>query len=324
MPNACVAFCGLAHQCPGRVELSSIANIVASPSEQIRAAFLASLPEDLRAAYDQFRGLDGELSRLVADASARVPELGVDVFCAALASRISDNAPPEETLARARAGDLALAVACARGDPQALARFESEMFPQIDGAAARFPNSGLTRDEVRQAMRDRLFTPQPDGQPRIASYQGRGDLRSWVRMATTRYLVDVVRMHAGRPDQASTDSQLEAATAAVDDPELAFLKQEYRAEFREAFSRALATLDARDRNILRHRYLEKLGVAELASIYGTHRVTMSRTLSRIHAALLESIRREFVNRLGLRSGEVDEVVSLIQSQFELSLSRLLK
>jgi RNA polymerase sigma-70 factor (ECF subfamily) len=228
----------------------------------------------------------------------------------------------EDDTTAARAAQLELARACARGDAEALARFERELFGEIDAVRSRFRNLTMTRDELRQAMRDRLFVARDSGEPRIASYQGRGDLRAWVRMATTRFLVDVVRADSARPDRPGGDDRLADVATAGDDPELAFLKQKYRAEFRAAFAQAMASLDARDRNILRHRYLDGLEVNELATVYGMHRVSMSRALSRIRDELLAAIRAELLRRLG--SGELDSIMALVTSQLELSLSRLLR
>jgi RNA polymerase sigma-70 factor (ECF subfamily) len=227
-------------------------------------------------------------------------------------------------LPEARAADLALAQACARGEPHALVRFERELFGEIDAAHARFRNVSLTRDELRQAMRDRLFVARDGAPPRIASYQGRGDLRAWVRMATTRYLVDVVRAESARPDRPAGDDHFADAATSSDDPELAFLKRQYRAEFRAAFAAALSALDARDRNILRHRYIDGLEVNELATIYDIHRVSMSRTLARIRDDLLAGIRRELLKRMGSAGDDMDSLMRLIASQLELSLSGLLR
>jgi RNA polymerase sigma-70 factor (ECF subfamily) len=170
-------------------------------------------------------------------------------------------------------------------------------------------------------MRDRLFVGAP---PRIASYHGRGDLRAWVRMTTVRYLVDVVRAESARPDRPAGDDVLADAATTSDDPELAFLKRHYRDEFRTAFRTAMAALEPRDRNILRHRYLDDLEVAELATIYGIHRVSMSRTLARIRDDLLAGIRRDLLRRLGVGASELDSIMTLIASQLELSLSALLR
>jgi len=286
----------------------------------LSTAFLTALDPALRPGYAELDGLDATLAQLIAVAGVTDGE----AFVAEVAVRLDGELAPERALATVRAADLALAAACARGDGAALARFEAELFDQVDAAYARFRNASITRDELRQAMRERLFVVQADAAPRIASYQGRGDLRAWVRMVATRYLVDVVRAESARPDRSGSDDQLADAATASDDPELAFLKRQYRDDFRAAFREAMSALDPRDRNILRHRYLDGLEVAELATIYGVHRVSMSRTLSRIRDDLLRSIRREFLHRLGVGASELESIMAMIASQLELSLSGLLR
>jgi len=222
-----------------------------------------------------------------------------------------------------RAADLALAAACARGEPAALAQLEEAYFGQVDAALAQSRNTTISRDELRQAMRNRLFVAEPGAEPRIASYEGRGELRSWVRMAAARYLIDVVRSDSARPDRPSGDDRLADLATPGDDPELAFLKRQYRGEFRTSFTEALGTLEPRQRNMLRHRYLDNLDIAELAKIYGLHRVSMSRALARIREDLLSAIRRAFMRRLDVGRDELDSIMALIGSQLELSLGGLL-
>src|SRR5262249_32321867 len=135
-----------------------------------------------------------------------------------------------------------------------------------------------------------------------------------------RYLVDVVRADSARPERAGGDDQLADVATAGDDPELAFLKHQYREQFRAAFAAAVAALEPRDRNILRHRYVDGLEVNELATIYGLHRVSMSRTLSRIRDELLAGIGRN----LHTAGDELESIMALIASQLELSLSGLLR
>ena len=294
------------------------------PAGSLAAAFLDALPEALRTPYAAYAGLADELARLAGD--ARAAEVAVDdaAFVAAVALRIDPDALPERALGGVRAGELALALACARGEPAALARFDALLREAIDRAAARFRDAPIQRDDLRQAIRERLLVATDGTLPRIATYQGRGDLRSWLRMVATRYLIDATRADAARPDRAVADERLTELAGAGDDPELAFLKQHYRAEFRAAFATALSALPPRDRNILRHRYLDNLEVAELATLYGLHRVSMSRTLTRIRDQLLAAIRTDFLVRVGLGRDDLDEVIALIASQLELSLSGLLR
>lgn len=287
-----------------------------APDDSLLAAFLAALPDDRRS---QFTSDSAEiLAAHVEAARGADPTLEAARFVATLATLADSPA----ALAALRARDLALAAACARGDAAALAAFDATLLPEVDAALSRFRGAPITRDELRQAMRARLLVGDP---PRIATYQGRGDLRAWLRMAATRYLVDTLRADAARPDRvAAADDALADAATTSDDPQLAFLKHTYRAEFRASFRAALAALEPRDRNILRHRYLDGLEVAELSTIYGIHRVNMSKTLTRIRTDLLAAIRRDFLRRLGLGARELDDVMELIASQLELSLSGLLR
>ena len=297
---------------------------MAAPLESLATAFVDALPEASRAAYRADGGLAERLGALVETARAATPVVDELAFVTAVAVRVDADAAPEQALGTIRAGDLALALACARGDAGALAQLEGELVPQVELALSRFRGTTITRDELLQAIRERLLVAQPGAAARIASYQGRGDLRSWLRMVATRYLIDLTRSDAARPDRVAADDRLADIAGRTDDPELAFLKRQYRAEFRAAFGAALGRLEPRDRNILRHRYLDGLEVGELAAIYGIHRVSMSRTLGRIRDQLLADIRSDFLRRAGLGRDELDEVMAMIASQLELSLSGLLR
>lgn len=284
------------------------------------AGFLAALEPAVRPRWAALPDLGARLAAVVeaarTDADSRV-------FLAYVAERIPAELEPDEVLASLRPGDLALARDCAAGVPGAIERFEAELFDEVDAAWARFRDPPLDRAELRQALRERLFVA--DERPaRITGYQGRGALRAWVRMAATRHLLDQARARAVRPDRPGADAELAELATAGDDPELGFLKRTYRADFRAAFAEALAGLDARSRNLLRHRYLDGLDVAAMASIYGLHRVSMSRTLSRVRDDLHAGIRRAFMRRLGVDQAELDSILALIGSHLEVSLAGLLR
>lgn len=299
-----------------------------SPHQQIEvAAFLEALEPAVRDAYAAHPGLDAALAQLVEAARRGDPRLDVARFLRDVAVRVELEPSPERALGAVRADDLALATACGRGDPAALARFEVTLASEVAHAHARYRNAPISVDELQQAIRDRLLVAEPGATPRISSYQGRGALRAWVRMVAVRHLVDVVRAEearADRPARTGGDDALVDLATTGDDPELAFLKRQYRMEFRAAFGRALHALEPRDRNILRHRYLEGLEVAELATIYAVHRGSMSRILGRIRDELLAGIRRELVRQLGVGADELGSIMALIGSRLELSLSGLLR
>ena len=97
---------------------------------------------------------------------------------------------PAAVLSAVRPAELALARACATGDAAALARFEAATFDEVDAAWAAVRSPPVERDELRQAVRTRLFVAgeQP---ARITGYHGRGPLRAWIVSSYSVGLVTV-------------------------------------------------------------------------------------------------------------------------------------
>jgi RNA polymerase sigma-70 factor (ECF subfamily) len=108
------------------------------------------------------------------------------------------------------------------------------------------------------------------------------------------------------------------------DPELAHLKQTYTLKFRDAFERALGTLSERERNILRLEYLDGLSGEQIGALYGVHKATITRWRQASRAALFDETRRIFEREHDMPASEFASVMRLIQSQFDLSLTRMLR
>ena len=101
-------------------------------------------------------------------------------------------------------------------------------------------------------------------------------------------------------------------------------KQTYRAEFSASFQAALAALSARQRNFLRLKYLDGLGIDQLGALYGVHRSTAARWVVGAQEELLDGTRQRLTERLRLTRSQLDSVLRLISSQLDVSLSRLLR
>jgi RNA polymerase sigma-70 factor (ECF subfamily) len=106
-------------------------------------------------------------------------------------------------------------------------------------------------------------------------------------------------------------------------PELLVMKARYRDEFREAFGEAVARLAPRDRNLLRYQLLDGLTTHQIGTIYRVHRVTITRWLKKARDNLLEETRSLLIARLRVEPQEFNSIMGLIQSQLDLSLSRVL-
>lgn len=271
------------------------------------------------------RDLDARLATILAAARARWPALAVDAhrFMRFLAERIPLDVAFAAGLASLHADDLYLTCACTDGDAAAVALFEAAHRPTIQMALAGMGNVHGLGDEIGQRVRTRLFVRDAGGPPpRIASYSGRGDLRSWVRATTIREAITVLR--ASGKEVLGHDDMIAAMPAVEDDPELEYLKKLYRAEFKTAFEQAFATLSTRDRLLLRYRFVDGANIDDIATIHQVHRATAARWLAEIRDRLFAETRRRMTEALEVSEGEVESIVRMIQSQLEASISGLMR
>jgi RNA polymerase sigma-70 factor (ECF subfamily) len=270
----------------------------------------------------------------VADLPAPPPELvarvaaagraawpGLALTDAALAAHLAERDPPTAE----HDADLYLATALASGDRAALAAFEARLVPEIDAALRRLRLPGGAADEVKQALRVDLLVG-PDGVPRIADYAGRGALVGWLRVTATRHGLKLLRQTQREEtlDEILLDHWPDATPNATANPERRHLRTTYTADLKRAVGEAFAALEVRQRNLLRQHLLDELTIDELARLYRVHRATCARWLADARADLGRHTRKRLTDALGVRGDELESLLRFLDSDIELSISRLLR
>nr|HEX4316483.1 sigma factor-like helix-turn-helix DNA-binding protein [Kofleriaceae bacterium] len=245
-------------------------------------------------------------------------EVSRDVFDAALAARVT----ADDQLDALHASDVYLAVACAAGDPAALAALDRHGGDTVRRATSSAGATASEQADLAQVIRERLLVPPAGGGPaKIAAYSGKGALLSWLRVVATREAIRMLPI--ARREPALHDDDLAYLVAPDDNPELGYLKRLYRAEFKDAFQAAVATLPDRDRLVLRQSVLDGLGIDALAKLHGVHRATCARWLESARAAILATTQKILIERLELSRDELQSVIRLISSRLDVSLARVL-
>jgi RNA polymerase sigma-70 factor (ECF subfamily) len=221
-----------------------------------------------------------------------------------------------------RASDQALAAACAAGSAEAVAAIEAAHFDGLRFALRRMRLEPHQIDDVLQDLRTDLFVPR-DGRPaRIGEYQGRSNLRSWLRVCATRLALKHLRRARGSSFAADDDALLEER-APADDPELACIKDSCRDEFRTAFQQALSSLDERERAVLRLHAVDGLGIDEIGAVYQVHRATAARWIASAENTLLDRTRRTLMSRGRIGRADCESMLRLVQSQLAATIRRRL-
>jgi RNA polymerase sigma-70 factor (ECF subfamily) len=274
--------------------------------------FLAELP-----------ALEALLAEVLASARAAWPDLPLSevTFLPYLAERLPEEGSLLDTLRRQHAVDLYLACACTQGLAAAQAALDTSFLPKVDAAVARVEGSGDGAAEVRQRLRERLFTSEEGRLPHIADYQGTGPLVGWLRAAAVRTALN--RRRSERRRARVEEEVLAEGTVTGRDLELDYLRQRHQGDFQAALAEALAALPARERTVLRLHFVEELSLERIGTMYQTHKSTVSRWLARARADVLAEVRRRLAERLQLSDEELQSLLRIVRSQLDASISKLL-
>jgi len=216
------------------------------------------------------------------------------------------------------AGDLYLALACARGTPGALDALEREHLVRIREFAASVDSSPSFVAELTQQLRARVLVADPGRPPRIATYSGRGSLGAWIRVAAVRLARDIARVERGasqRRDELEPDAI---------DPELGYLKRAYGEVVSRAVAAALTDLDDEARTLLKMHYVDGMTIDQVGIAFGKSRATSARMLAAARMRVVVAIRERLVATIGIRPDEADSLLAFVRSRLDVSLATALR
>lgn len=243
-------------------------------------------------------------------------------FAGVLAERIDESDDVATALERCVASDLYVAAAVLDGQPEAMRVFDGELESALTTALGKLGASPQECAEVGQQVRQRLLVPTPERRARLADYEGRGPLRSWLRATVGRTFLNLRR---GEKREVLVDDEavLDALHEGGVDAELAHMRETYKKQFRESFHQALAGLTDRQKVLLRYRFVDRVSIDKIGKIYNVHRATVHRWLAEARSDLAIHTEKNLRTRLGLSPSEFHSIRRLVVSQLDVSLSRVL-
>jgi RNA polymerase sigma-70 factor, ECF subfamily len=246
-------------------------------------------------------------------------ELADQVFLRYLAERVPASERCADALRGLHVTDLYLACACAGGSPTALAEFESKHMSQIGAFISRTDARPAFVDEVRQLLRDRLFV---SSSAKILGYAGKGPLGAWLRVTAVRTALELKRgVRSGHVG--IDDTGVRAIDAPDPDPELHYMKAQYRPLFEAAFQASLSALSAKERNILRQHFLDGMTTDAIAKLHRVHRTTVARWIDQTRQTILDGVHERLRASLGVGNDEIQSIMALVQSRLNVTIGRLL-
>lgn len=220
----------------------------------------------------------------------------------------------------ARAADLLLAFACARGEPAALEVLEQTVIARLPAALARVDPRPEVIDEACQLARTRLLLGEGGRAPRLAEYRGDAPLWVWVKTIAVRLMVDLARStHRERLVDAET---LEARLVSSGALDLELLRERQRPLALKTLAAALLELDARERNLLRLAFVDGLSVDRMALLYGNSRATAARWAAAAREHLKDLVRTRLEHELQLDAPSLESLFAALDVSLDRSLRAL--
>lgn len=255
-------------------------------------------------------------------ARAKWPTIEVDDAMVLPSFVVAVDGGPPTRLAELDAPDLFLAAACLAGAEEAAACFMRSCRPDIDAALTRFPAQGTFREDVTDEVFEKMLVAAPSRPARIAEYRGQSSLARWVRVVTVRTAIDRLRGR-GRREQLVGDPALLDGFDRDDDPELRYIRERYAEQFRAAFEHAVASLDDRERRLLRERIVHGLGLVQLAALHQTSKSTAARWIAAARARLVAAAHAYLQEHLHVAPDELRSAMRLLTSRLHISVARVL-
>lgn len=255
------------------------------------------------------RYVSSSLSERYESARTAVPNVVIprEVFESWLSARDDD-----EGARSVHDADSYLACACAMSDPVALKTFHQRFAPELAALHRRFSYLPGDADDFRQRLYEQLFTGNA---PKIAEYTGRGELRTWLRVALTRMLVNSI---ARESRELPAGEEIFLALPDAADPETVTIRKAHAETLRAAFVEAVDRIGYRDRNMLRYAFVQGLGIEAIAKLYSVHRATASRWFGEARDKLANELRSVLRERLRVSNADLDSILRSMLSQLDVS------
>lgn len=217
--------------------------------------------------------------------------------------------------------DLLLTLSCAKGIDAGWRHFHASYRKYLSDLSRHLLGGSPDLEELGETIWIDLFLPDRSGQSRIASYDGRSSLATWLRVVVSNRVINE------RQRRYLSTGNIEAIPEPVDpsaleDVEARLGQSRYQGMILAAFEQALTALNHREALLVLLRYDQGLQLGEIARLFAVHQSTITRQLDRV----VERLRNEVVSLLAseykLDQAQVDECLAVASETFAKSVSIL--
>lgn len=255
----------------------------------------------------------------------------------------SGNAPDRAEIVKftdeVRSDDLCLVLACESGNEQAWSDLVANFDATVKSAARKMSSNNEDAEDLAGSIWAELYGLRQDAEgnkkSKLSYYSGRGSLGGWLRAVVSQLAVDEFRKQSkfvqieedrefeNLAESASNNSNNDQVVHHADNPEELFTQKQTTADVTGALSKAIDSLDAEDRLILKLYYFDDLKLKDIAATFNYHEATASRRLARIQTDIRKAVEKQLRNDNGWTEKEVKTQLADAAAKIGLSFEKLL-
>lgn len=237
--------------------------------QQVRSQTLDSLIEN---AYSQGVAEHGDLGIALEDFAAHLNSI--------IAKQLAVNPSQGAAFKFARSlnlEDLYLTCACAHNSSSAWSRLAALYDRHIDNVAHAVCLTHQEARELASSLLAHLFFRDRAGRSRIASYEGRGSIRTWLATIIKHQVIN--QRHLKSSEAVPLDSLRNTpSSTGASELEAALVRGKYREAIIDSFKAAAEQLGERERLVLVLRFEDEMAATEIAQLLGVHPSQITRTV----------------------------------------------
>lgn len=236
------------------------------------------------------------------------------------------------------ADDLCLILACERGDEKAWEDLVAGYDPTVKAAARKIAANSEDADDLASSIWAELYGLRQDTEgnkkSKLAYYSGRGSLGGWLRAVVSQLAIDQFRKQSkfvqieetrefeNLAEESSNHSGNDGFVSHAVNPEDLFGEKSAGNDVAKALKKAVESLDAEDRLIVKMYYFDDLKLKDIAAAFGYHEATASRRLSRLHNDIRKTVERNLREQHGWSDSEIKRTLAETAERLGLSVEKL--
>jgi RNA polymerase sigma-70 factor, ECF subfamily len=219
--------------------------------------------------------------------------------------------------------DLYLACGCVYNSEGAWTAFDARYRRLITNLVRFCHRHGTDNEEIADLILVSLYFRDRSGRQRIASYDGRSSLATWLRVIVVNHAINERNRRKLPVEECVADIPDARALAHF---ESALRARRYGNALSDSLTGALRQLKSADRLMLIWRYEDNMPLGDMAHLLGIHQSNVTRRLVRVQARLRESVIENLASQHKLSPAAIQEcLIDVIENPFiSVSLMSIVK